>query len=224
MSVASHLGIRLGDYDRRIRTFIPRYTALLAETAASVQLVRSRRPHIVDLGTGTGALAARCLALRPQARLTAIDADADILALARRRLARHRGRISFLTGDFDHTALPRCDAIVASLALHHLRTPAAKRRYYRRCFAALRPGGVLASGDCCPSGDAALARDQFDAWTAHLRRRYSARQTAGYFAAWADEDSYMPLGREVELLEDTGFRAEVAWRDGAFAVVLGRRR
>jgi tRNA (cmo5U34)-methyltransferase len=223
MSVATHLGIRLGDYDRHIRTFIPRYSALLDATAAAVTLVKAERLHITDLGTGTGALAARCLRLRRDATLTGLDADAAILALARRRLARHGSRVALVAGSFAQVAIPPSDAIVATLALHHLRTPAAKRRFYARCFAALKPGGVLASGDCMPPRNAALAATQHAAWAQHLRRRYSARQTAGYFAAWAEEDRYFTLDAELEMMTAAGFRAEVVWRNGVFATVVGWR-
>ena len=224
MSVSSHLGIRLGDYDRVIRTFIPGYSALLDATAAAVLLVRVTQPHITDLGTGTGALAARCLRLRPAATLTGLDADDAILALARRRLARHGARVTLTAGTFARLAIPRSDAIVATLALHHLLTAAAKRRYYARCYAALRPGGVLASGDCMPPRDHAMAEITFAAWERHLRRHYSAKKTAGFFAAWADEDRYFPLEDELEMMRGAGFDAEVSWRSGVFATVVGRKR
>lgn len=224
MSVASHLGIRLSDYDRRIRTFIPGYATLLRQTASAVSLVRATRPHIVDLGTGTGALAAACLRLRPDARLSGIDGDAAILALAGRRLARHGSRVGLIAATFDGLAVPACDAIVATLALHHLLTPAAKRRFYRRCFAALRPGGVLASGDCMPANDADLAATQHAAWVRHLRRHYSAKQSDAFFAAWAAEDRYFPLEAEIAMLEDAGFRARVIWREGVFATLVGRKK
>jgi len=223
MSVSQHLGIRLGDYDRLIRTFIPGYTALLDATASALTLVRNERPHITDLGTGTGALAARCLRLRPGATLTGLDADAGILALALRRLARHGSRVTLDIGTLERTALPRSDAIVATLALHHLLTPATKRGFYARCFAALRPGGLLASGDCMPSADAGLAAVQHAAWAAHLRRHYSARRTAGFFATWATEDRYFPLDTELEMMRGAGFRVEILWREGLFAAVAGRK-
>src|SRR4026208_979520 len=67
MSVASHLGIRLADYDARIRTFIPDYEEMLGVAAAAIP---ARTRTIVDLGIGTGALSARCLAPAPAARVT----------------------------------------------------------------------------------------------------------------------------------------------------------
>ena len=65
MSVASHLGIAVREYDRRIRTFIPNYAEMLDEAANALD---ASARTIVDLGVGTGALAARCLRHAPAAR------------------------------------------------------------------------------------------------------------------------------------------------------------
>ena len=81
MGVASHLGIRLREYDQRIRTFIPDYDEMLDAAAALLQA--SSTTTIVDLGVGTGVLAARCLDRMRRARVVGIDADADILAQPR---------------------------------------------------------------------------------------------------------------------------------------------
>src|SRR6266540_400547 len=109
MGVAAHLGIDLADYDARIRTFIPDYDTML-DVGARILPRRTRR--IIDLGTGTGALAARCLARAPRARVVGIDSDTAILKMAERRL--HR-RASFIHGSFLRIALPSpADAVVAS--------------------------------------------------------------------------------------------------------------
>ncbi|MBI3402161.1 MAG: class I SAM-dependent methyltransferase [Acidobacteria bacterium] len=213
MSVASHLGIRLADYDRQIRTLIPNYVDMLASAAAAVDPAART---IVDLGVGTGALSAQCLARARGANVVGIDADADILKLAARRLG---PRGVFVCGSFLRTPLPRADAIVASFALHHVRTRGAKRRLYRRVRAALRRGGALVSADCHPARDAALAAAQRDAWIAHLRASYSATQAAAFLRAWAREDVYVPLDEEIALLRTCGFRVEIVWRRDAFAVI-----
>ena len=157
MGVATHLGIDLAEYDDRIRTFIPDYDAMLDAGAAAVP--RTAR-SIVDLGIGTGAFAARCLARATRARIVGVDADTDILRVAARRL---EGRGSFVCGSFLRTALPRCDAAIASLALHHVRTRTAKARLYRRIRAVLTQNGRLVSVDCHPSSDARAAKAGRDA-------------------------------------------------------------
>ena len=213
MSVASHLGIRLGDYDRQIRTLIPNYVELLRAAAA---IVPPTAGTILDLGVGTGALSARCLRRAAHARVIGIDADADILRLAARRLGR---RGSLVCGSFLRTPLPRADAVVASFALHHVRTREAKRRLYLRVRAALPRGGKFVSADCHPAMDATLAGAQRRAWLTHLRASYSRAQSAAFLRAWAREDVYVPLDEEVALLKACGFRVEIVWRRDAFAVI-----
>jgi tRNA (cmo5U34)-methyltransferase len=218
MSVAAHLGIRLSEYDARIRTFIPDYEEML-DAAASVVPPRAR--VIVDLGVGTGALAARCLQCAPDAHVIGVDADSDILALASRRIG---DRGTTVLGNFLRSALPRCDVMVASLALHHVRTRSAKAGLYRRIHRALRRKGQLVIVDCEPAGDAAQRRSQREAWLGHLRKTYSGARARALLRSWSREDVYLPLQTELVLLSSGGFSAEVVWRRGAFAVINAVRR
>jgi ubiquinone/menaquinone biosynthesis C-methylase UbiE len=216
MSVASHLGIRLDEYDARIRTFIPDYAEMLDVGAGAVP--RNTR-RIVDLGTGTGALAARCLGNAKRAHVIGIDADVEILEVAGRRLGR---RAAFIDGSFLRAAIPRCDVIVSSFALHHIRTRAAKTGLYKRLRRALLRGGRLITVDCQPSRDAVIAAVQMAEWRRHLERRYNARESRQLLRTWAAEDTYVPLDDETAMLRYAGFRVDVLWRKGAFAVLLAR--
>ena len=224
MSVATHLGIPLDEYDARIRTFIPGYEQMLDAAAQALRALAARAPAIVDLGTGTGALAARCLDVRSDARLVGIDADPGILAAARRRLAARAAVASFVQGSFLDTPLPNADAIVASLSLHHVRTRARKRQLYADCREVLAPHGLLVTADCFPSSDPRLAELERQAWRAHLRRAYSDAETDAYFAAWAAEDVYVPLEDELALLRAAGFVTDVPWRRAPFGVIVATRR
>jgi SAM-dependent methyltransferase len=215
--VARHLGIDLREYDSRIRTFIPGYEAMLDAAAGAL---RGTERVIVDLGIGTGALAARCLRRAPAATVIGIDVDADMLRAAAERLG---SRVVLRKGSFVRASLPSCDAFVASLALHHVRSRSAKGRLYERLRRGLRPGGRLIIADCCPAADRVMAAAQRDAWREHLRRTYTATRTSAYFAAWAHEDVYVPLREELRLLADARLVPEVVWRDGAFAVITARK-
>jgi tRNA (cmo5U34)-methyltransferase len=220
MGVAAHLGIRIDEYDARIRTFIPAYESMLDAAADTLRGLRRRKPVILDLGIGSAGLAARCLSRAPGARLIGIDEDAEMLGLARRRLP---GRVRTITGSFLSTELPRCDAIVASLALHHVRTPHLKRALYRRCADALRPGGLLVNADCCLARTAAVRARQRAAWRRHLLRTYSAAEADGFLRAWAREDTYFAVDDEITMLRAAGFTTDVRWRRNSFVVIVGVR-
>ncbi|HAK55577.1 MAG TPA: 16S rRNA (cytosine(1402)-N(4))-methyltransferase [Acidobacteria bacterium] len=223
MSVAAHLRIRVAEYDRTIRTFIPHYSEML-RVACDALRPRRPAPTIVDLGVGTGALAAACLKAVPAAQLVGLDTDPAMLAVAARRL-RHRGRrVELRRQDFTRGALPRADLFTACISLHHVLTPAPKIRLYRRCHDALRRGGALVSIDCMPPAEPGLQAISTEAWLDHMTRTYSRRTARGHLAAWAEEDRYFPLAQEQEMLRAAGFRVEVVWRRGAFAVVRAAKR
>jgi len=118
-SVKRHLDVDAEGYDVQIRRFIPHYDEMIA---TGVELLAALAPadgRVLDLGGGTGALAAAVLDGLPGVRMTVLDVDADMLGEARRRLARFANRVSFQEGSFLEP-LPAADAVVASLALHHV--------------------------------------------------------------------------------------------------------
>jgi tRNA (cmo5U34)-methyltransferase len=221
MSTASHLGISLRDYDELIRTFIPRYEEMLDAAAKVLTALPRRRVLVLDLGIGSGALASRAVAAQPRARVVGIDGDEEMLRMAGRRLGE---RLTTVRGDFQVTPFPRCDAVTASLALHHIRHRRDKARLYARCAAALRPGGVFVNADCCLASTPRQRALDRAAWMVHLRRRYSAPRARKYFRAWAREDKYFRLEDEVALLRSAGFTVDVPWRRDSFAVVVGTKR
>jgi trans-aconitate methyltransferase len=220
MSVAAHLGIAVRDYDARIRVFIPNYEAMLDAAAGALRALQPRPATIVDLGVGSGALSARCLAAVRGAALIGIDRDPEMLALATKRLGR---RLTVRVGDFTTQPLPRCDAFVASLALHHIRTRSRKSAFYSRCLAALRPGGALINADLCPASSPRLQNRDHVTWRKHLEREYTRSRAESLIASWAKDDTYFRLTDEIDLLESAGFEVDVPWRQGGFAVVVGSK-
>jgi ubiquinone/menaquinone biosynthesis C-methylase UbiE len=221
MGVARHLGIRLRDYDARIRTFIPRYDEMLETAASALTALEGPASLVVDLGVGTGALAKRVSAAARRARIIGIDTDDGMLALARKRLG---AQLTTMSGDFLTVALPPCDVITASFALHHIRTRRQKARMYARCFTALRRGGVLVSADCCLADNPRLRGADRAAWLAHLRRRYARARAEQLLRTWAKEDVYFRLKDEVQLLRTAGFAVDVPWRHDGFAVIVGVKK
>jgi trans-aconitate methyltransferase len=220
MGAATHLGIKPGEYDKTIATLIPHYKELLQQAASAVDILARNAPAVVDLGTGSGALAQQILKVRPKARLIGIDADGSMLAAATRRL---KGNIQTIEENFEEARIPRCDVVSASFALHHVPTGGRKAALYKRCFAGLRPNGMFVSADCYLAASAQIQRRHRDAWLAHLSRTYSAKKAENFLRTWAKEDVYFTLDREVELLKDAGFAVEIPWRKDSFAVLVGLR-
>lgn len=79
--------------------FIPRPETETVVLCALERLEGSAAPIVVDVGTGTGAIALSVKRARPDARVVATDRSADAIALAAQNAARHDLDIELLPGD-----------------------------------------------------------------------------------------------------------------------------
>src|SRR6478752_750540 len=129
--VLAHLGLAASDYDAVIRKYIGGYERLLAEVVSLVD------GDVIDLGAGTGALSAAVLAGKATTRVKLVDIDPAMLEVARDRLAPFGDRVTVANALFMDGLTP-CDAVVASLSLHHVAHLGDKRALYRRIYEVLR--------------------------------------------------------------------------------------
>ena len=102
-------------------------------------------PRILDLGTGDGRLLALLREDRPRMLGVGLDFSALMLDAARERFAGDE-RIELVEHDLSQPLpdLGRFDAVVSSMAIHHLEHDR-KRALYGEAFAALEPGGTFAN-------------------------------------------------------------------------------
>lgn len=219
-----HFGIEVAAYDAAIVRYIPYYRELVDTTARWLVGHVPADGLVIDLGAGTGALAAAVLGALPDARVELIDADAGMLAAARGRLAADAGRVTTRVADF-FAPLPPCHAVVASLSLHHVAEPARKQLLYRAIHDALAPGGALLIADCVLHPAGVTERRIRAEWAAEMQRHgLTAAEAAACFVRWDAEDHYLPLAEELRMLGAAGFRRpDCVWRRGPCAVYGGFR-
>lgn len=104
--------------------------------------------RVLDLGCGTGTLAILAKKSQPDAEIVGLDADPEVLGIARRKAraaaaSAHLARAMSFALPFGDESF---DRILSSLFFHHL-THENKRRTLREVFRVLRPGGELHVAD-----------------------------------------------------------------------------
>ena len=220
-SVSSHLKLDTAEYDRVIRTLIPYYdesrTVQLDLLAASNQPATAR---VVDLGGGTGSLASAILHRFTQVSVLVRDIDADMLTVARHRLASFSPRVLIELGSFME-ALPESNAVLAAFALHHIPTLNQKVHAYARIREALLPGGVFLNTDAVGGPFWSSLRDDWAAFMA--TQGFTLEQGYQNLNDWSAEDTYFSAYEELSAMREAGFeQPECFWRRGPIAV-LGAR-
>lgn len=132
----------------RFRWLTPLYDPLLQWTLPEKTLKRrlierasiQAGQRVLDLGCGTGTLAVMIKQLVPEAQVTGLDADDEVLSIARSKAEEARLDITWDRGLSYDLPYPdnSFDVVVSSLVTHHL-TSADKLRTFKEVYRILRP-------------------------------------------------------------------------------------
>ncbi len=224
-SVEDHFHFHVAEYDRMIRTLIPEYETMHAMIVRWCECVLPSKARIIDLGGGTGSLTAAMAERFTDAEIEVWDIDTKMVEVARHRLEKYSERVRFVERSFEEP-LPECDAVVACIALHHIKDSNRKTAIYSNIVQALRSPGIFANGDATMSPELHTQEATYRLWTDFMMTKgMTEAEARQHFANWADEDRYFPLNEEFAMLKAAGFpQPECFWKYGPMAVYGGVKR
>jgi tRNA (cmo5U34)-methyltransferase len=208
-------------YEAPRRRLVPCFDAFYGTAVAALELLGRPPQRVLDLGAGTGMLAARVAAAHPDAELVLTDGAPAMLEQARAALG---DRARLVVADLaDPLPEGPFDAVVSALAIHHL-DDAGKRALFARVRAALPPGGVFVNAEQVAGPTPCFDR-RYRAW-----HEASARALGATDAEWAGAEERMRHDRcadvesQLRWLREAGFdAADCLFKDHRFAVLVARR-
>ena len=159
---------------------------------------------VLDLACGTGTLAIQAKQANPGCEITGIDADGQILAIARSKAQKAGQAIDFQQGFSSELPFPdrHFDRVLSSLFFHHL-LPDAKRQTFKEIRRVLKPGGELHIADWGKAGSF-LMRGLF----------YFIQLLDGFENTRENIEGRLP-----EIMQRAGFRDETTGRE--FSTMFG---
>lgn len=210
-------------YDGIRRQLIPCFDDFYGMVGRQVRFTPDDKGDILDLGAGTGLLAAILREQFPKARLTLIDISEEMLARARERFDGQD--VSIITGDYSSEVIPgRFDAIVSALSIHHL-TDHDKAALFRRIFEALRPGGVFVNADEVKGETPELDRLYWQAWEDEIIARGIDPREVVAARERMRHDIPATLDAHLRWLREAGFTDVDCWyKYWGYAVFGGRKQ
>ena len=117
--------------------------------------------QLLDLGTGTGALSLEILSRFPNVSLTCLDFSEAMLAHARKRLEKFKGKVTFVQSNLQNSGWSKAvdgtfDAVVSSFVTHTI--PDKIKAMYRELFGLVNSEGCFLSCDVFPPPGPVLER------------------------------------------------------------------
>nr|WP_071516844.1 class I SAM-dependent methyltransferase [Geitlerinema sp. PCC 9228] len=232
-------------FDRGIRTLLPRYDEMLDAIARCAGTVlepaaQNGTAKILELGCGTGELTRQLLSRYRQVEVVAVDYSARMLQTAQTKMAAegYENRVRWIEADFGAWANGENEeltaaigggihASVSTLAIHHL-SDEMKQKLLGRICQSLQPGGCFFNADpTLPENDAVarLHESIREEWAASqgttmeaVRAQIGNSQPYGY----SGKDCLATLTDQLQMLKLAGFNpVTVPWKYYNLAIYGG---
>ncbi|MCE7912591.1 MAG: class I SAM-dependent methyltransferase [Candidatus Brocadia sp. AMX3] len=226
----------VASYDADMDIWHPNRVKMASIVCEILPFDRTERVRFLDLGAGTGYLSHKLIETFPHATIIAVDAAALMIEKAKVRLHNHLERVTFHVSPFQELpkklgTLAPVDAVVSSLALHHLYREE-KLTLIRYVHSLLRPHGWFVNCDVFKTSDAVLEarfrRLHHQGIQERTRQiRHEEKSLDEISSTLSDKekkdgDNLLLLMDDLQIIAEAGFRtAECFWKEYREAVYGG---
>lgn len=183
-------------------------------------------PRVLDLGCGTGNITKKVLERFPEAHVTCLDLSDKMIEQAKEKLADY-DNIEYVNGDFTIIdIIDKYDAIISSLALHHIATDEDKKEMYKHIYEALENDGVFYNADVIKANSPYNKKLNDKMNEKYMQKNgLTTDEMNDHKQKKEDNDIPITLIKHLKLLEEVGFEEiDVIWKHYTNAVYGGTRK
>jgi tRNA (cmo5U34)-methyltransferase len=222
--VQNHFEEEAEEFDQLIQTIIPFYEDMVSALVLSLPFHPKEQIKILDLGCGTGNISQKIKEKFPNAQITAVDLAENMIKMAKAKLSPYKD-IEYIRADFRELEFQEeYDAVVSSLALHHM-SPEEQRSFYRRIIGFLKGGGVFYNADNILGSTLYLNQVYMDKWVEFMLQYRSQEEVEEiWLPKHREEDFPSPLHSHIQWMKEAGFtEVDVVWKYYMFGVYGGKK-
>ena len=221
-SVQHAFDIAAEDYDRARRRLVPGFDDFYRAAIDLIRFPPESPLKVLDLGAGTGLMAAFIAYSFPNARITMVDISNEMLERARARFELAGERFRFEVSDYGVDRIQeKYDAVVSALSIHHL-SDEQKRSLFGRIYGALNDGGVFVNAEQFRCSTPERHQFHHERWVTRVRELGVDDRDLAAALERMKFDRAATLEDQLEWLRAAGFREiDCAYKNLIFAVYCG---
>lgn len=223
--IKNHFEEEAAQYDGIIKNLIPYYHQMVEALVNTMPFSRSKDIEVIDLGCGTGTISKAIKDAYPKAKITCVDISQKMLQIAADRLGEEKDTAYINSNFYDFSFDKKYDAVVSSLALHHLVTKADKLEFYKKIYSALNNGGIFINADVVLASDDILQERYMQQWKSYMCKNVPQNEVDNkWIPTYYEEDRPISMMEHFEMLKASGFKVmDLIWKYYNFAVYMAAK-
>lgn len=223
--IKEHFQKEADRYNKLITKVAPGYDEMIEALISALPFKEGKRIKVADLGCGTGNISVALKKRYPRAEVTCVDLSENMLAYAGKKLCKYRDVEYRLADIRDFDFKGGYDAVISSLCFHHLTTPLAKKKLFRKVHKGLKKGGVFYLADITLGATPYIQKMTIERWKKFMAKNISSGDIKKTLDNYRHEDTPFKLADEIRWMEDAGFRdVDIIWKRLLAAVYGGVKR
>lgn len=220
--IKQHFEEEAQQFDSIIKDLIPFYDEMVTAVLNAIPFKHSAEIEVLDLGCGTGTVARSVKNAFPKANITCLDISENMLKIAGNKLS-DAPETTYINSDFYHFNFhQQYDAVVSSLALHHLVTAEDKLDFYRKIYSGLKDVGIFVNADVVLASADIHQNRYMEQWKSFMCRNVTKDEVENkWIPKYFEEDRPASLADHFDMLKEAGFNiVDVVWKYYNFAVYM----